>query len=83
VLERLPKIVEEVVAAQKKVRFDRCHVSCLVDSATRLEAVYFVLDADYNLYMDTQQAVYLEVLRRFAAENVRLATKVYTVGASL
>jgi small-conductance mechanosensitive channel len=80
VLARLPKMVEEVVAAQKKVRFDRCHVSCLVDSATRLEVVYFVLDADYNLYMDTQQAIYLDVLRRFAAENVRLATKVYSIG---
>jgi hypothetical protein len=73
-------MVEEVVAAQKKVRFDRCHVSSLVDSATRLEVVYFVLDADYNLYMDTQQAIYLEVLRRFAADNVHLATKVYAIG---
>jgi small-conductance mechanosensitive channel len=83
VLARLPKIVEEIVTSQKKVRFDRCHVSSFGESAIRLETVYFVLDPDYKLYMDTQQAIYLEVMRRFAAEEVRFGPPirtVYTIG---
>lgn len=78
-LARLPNIVEEVIRAQSPVRFDRCHVASLTESAIRLEAVYFVLSPAYAVYMDVQQAVYLEVLRRFAAENVKFALPTRTV----
>jgi small-conductance mechanosensitive channel len=80
VLEGLPKTVEQIVTAQKKVRFDRSNIAALSDSALRLESVYFVLDPDYKVYMDTQQAVYLEVLRQFAAKHVRFAPRVAPVG---
>lgn len=73
VLARLPKIVEQIVTAQSPVRFDRSHIATFGESGIRIETVYFVLSADYKLYMNTQQTVYLEVLRQFAAENVRFA----------
>ena len=78
-LRRLPKIVEEIVKAQKTVRFERSHLSSFGESAIRIETVYYVLSPDYALMMDTQQAVYLEVLRRFAAEDVRFAFPSRTV----
>jgi hypothetical protein len=31
--------------------------------------VYYVLDPDYKKFMDIQQAINVEILRRFAAEN--------------
>ncbi|MGH9889178.1 MAG: mechanosensitive ion channel family protein [bacterium] len=79
VLARLPKIVEQVVSAQKPVRFDRCHVASFGESAIRLETVYYVLDPDYKVMMDVQQAINLEILRRFAAENVKFAFPSRTV----
>ena len=79
VLARLPKIVEEIVTAQKKVRFDRSNVSSFGESAIKIETVYFVLDPDYKVLMNTQQAIYLEVLGRFAAEDVRFAPPIRTV----
>ena len=79
ILERLPGIVEEIITAQTPVKFDRCHVASFGESAIRLEAVYFVLDPDYRKYMDIQQAINLEILRRFAAERVSFAFPSRTV----
>jgi len=79
VLERLPAVVREIVAAQSPVKFDRCHVASFGESAIRLETVYYVLDPDYTRYMDIQQAVNLEILRRFAAQQVSFAFPSRTV----
>jgi small-conductance mechanosensitive channel len=79
VLARLPGILEEIVKSRSPVRFDRSHVASFGESARRIETVYFVLDPDYKLYMDTQQAVNLEILRRFAAEGVKFAFPSRTV----
>lgn len=73
VLERLPGIVGEIVTSRSPVRFDRSHVASFGDSSIRIETVYYVLDPDYTKYMDIQQAINLDVLRRFAAEKVQFA----------
>ncbi|MGE5098667.1 MAG: hypothetical protein ACM3SX_01665 [Deltaproteobacteria bacterium] len=78
-LARLPAIIETIVSAQNPVRFDRSHVSGFSESAIRIETVYYVLDPDYKKYMDVQQAINLEVLRRFAAEQVKFAFPSRTV----
>ncbi|HEY9226871.1 MAG TPA: mechanosensitive ion channel family protein, partial [Gemmatimonadaceae bacterium] len=79
VLARLPKIIEQIITAQKKVRFERSHLATFTESAIRIESVYFILDPDYKLFMDTQQAINLEILRRFEAEDVRFAFPSRTV----
>jgi small-conductance mechanosensitive channel len=43
------------------------------ESSLDFEVVYYVLDADYNVYMDIQQAVNLEIMERFEKENVEFA----------
>ena len=78
-LQRLPSIVEEIITAQSPVKFDRCHVAGFGDASVRIEAVYYVLDPDYKRYMDIQQAINLEVLRRFATERVQFALPTRTV----
>ncbi len=76
---RIPQIVREVVEAQSNVRFDRCHFLTFTDSSLRVETVYFILDADYNVYADTQHAINLEIMRRFAAEGIEFAFPSRTV----
>lgn len=78
-LARIPRMLEEIVTTQAPVRFDRSHVASFTESAVRIETVYFVLDPDYKLYMDIQQAINLEILRRFNAENLRFALPSRTV----
>ncbi len=78
-LQRLPAIIEQIVTTQTPVKFDRSHVASFGDSSIRIDTVYHVLDADHKRYMDIQQAINLEVLRRFASEKVQFALPTQTV----
>lgn len=73
VIEQIPAMMKEIVEAQKSVRFERSHFAGFEESALRIETVYFVLDPDYTRFMDVQQAVNLEVLRRFTAQGIKFA----------
>lgn len=71
--------LREAVEAQRRTRFDRAHFKEYGDSALVFEVVYHVLDRDYNLYMDVQQAINLAVFERFAREGVEFAYPTRTV----
>jgi len=60
---RLPGLLKHIVEQRDKVRFDRAHLKTLDHNGLGYEIVYFVLSADYALYMDTQQAVLLDTMR--------------------
>jgi small-conductance mechanosensitive channel len=79
VVERVPGMVREIVESQPSVRFDRSHFSTFTDSALRIETVYYVLAPDYALYMNTQQAINLAILRRFRDEKIGFAFPTRTV----
>jgi small-conductance mechanosensitive channel len=76
---RIPGMIRELVSAQQPVRFERSHFVQYTDSALRIETVYYVLDADYSRYLDIQQTINLELLRRFKAEMIELAYPTRTV----
>ena len=77
--ERIPTIIREVVSAQRLVRLDRTHLARLAESSIEFETVYYIATPEYNLYMDTQQTIVLELLRRFAAEGIEFAFPTRTV----
>lgn len=72
-LERIPRIIREVVEAQANCRFDRAHFAAFGDFALSFETVYYVTDPDYAVYMDVQQAINLGLFRRFQAEGIAFA----------
>jgi small-conductance mechanosensitive channel len=72
-LNQIPDLVKEVITAVEKVRFDRAHFQSFGDSALQFEVVYYVLSPDFNLYMDIQQQINLEILRRFQALEIEMA----------
>jgi small-conductance mechanosensitive channel len=78
-LGRIPGMLQSMVTMQHPVRFDRSHVASFTESAVRIETVYYVLDPDYKVYMDVQQAINLEILRRFNAEQLKFALPSRTV----
>lgn len=78
-LAEIPRILQEAVSGQPGVRFDRAHFRSYDDSAMTFEIVYFVLDPDYNRYMDTQQRVNLEIFSRFEREGIEFAYPTRTV----
>lgn len=70
---KLPALLREIVEAQKPVRFDRAHFKALGEFRLEFEVAYYVLSADYNLYMDIQQAINLEIMARCADLGVAFA----------
>lgn len=72
-LERIPVTVREIVEAQALARFDRAHFARLGESAFEFEVVYYVKDADYNRYMDVQQAINLRLVAAMQEAGVGFA----------
>lgn len=78
-VEGIPDLVKEAVLAQTPTRFDRAHLLSFGDSGLVYEVVYFVLDPDYNLYMDIQQAINYALRKGFQARGVAFAHPVRRV----
>jgi len=78
-VEKIPHLVRAIVEARQKVRFDRAHFKGFGDSSLDFEVVYWMLDPDYNLYMDVQQTINLEMLRVFEREGVGFAYPTQTL----
>lgn len=73
-VERIPQLVREIVSRDRSdTRFDRAHFKSYGDSALLFEVVYYVLDPDYNKYMDIQQEINLALLRAFRERGIAFA----------
>jgi small-conductance mechanosensitive channel len=71
-LQQIPGILREIVSAQPEIEFDRAHFTTFGNHTLNFEVVYFVPTPDYTFFMDTQQAINLEIYRRFAEEGIEL-----------
>ncbi|MFH1278992.1 MAG: mechanosensitive ion channel family protein [Candidatus Eisenbacteria bacterium] len=78
-MARATAIVRDAIESRDGVRFDRCHWKEYGPSSLDIEAVYYVLDRDYNLFMDVQQAINFEIYRRFEAEGIEFAYPTQTL----
>ncbi|WP_269236015.1 mechanosensitive ion channel family protein [Flavobacterium flavigenum] len=78
-LSEIPKIVKTVIISKPQLQFDRGHFSGYGDFSLNFEFVYYVLDADYNIYMDNQQEVYLEIFSAFEKEGIDFAYPTQTL----
>jgi small-conductance mechanosensitive channel len=72
-VREVPGLIEAAIRAQEKTRFDRAHFAGFGDWALKFEAVYFVLDAEYNTYMNIQQAINLQLMDVFAKRGIEFA----------
>ncbi len=72
-LERIPAILEAAVRAQEKTRFERSHFVVYGDFALQFETVYFVLDADYLVHANIQQAINFRILEEFERAGIEFA----------
>ena len=79
VIRRILDMIRSIITANDATRFDRAHFARFTDSALQFEAVYFVTDGDYGVYMDVQQRINLALLERFAAERIEFAFPTQTV----
>jgi small-conductance mechanosensitive channel len=86
-LARVPKIIREVIETIPNARFVRAAMTTISDSTIDFTTVYYLTDPAYQVYVDSQQAVMLELIRRLSDEgillNVRLEATAKEKGAGL
>ena len=78
-LEQIPAMIRAAVERQENARFDRSHFHAYGDFSLNFETVYYVLVPDYNVYMDIQQAINLEIHRAFEAAGIEFAYPTQTL----
>lgn len=78
-VKKVPDVVKAIVETQEKARFDRAHFKSFGDSSLDFEVVYFMTEPDYELYMDTQEAINFEMIQKFEAMDVEFAYPTQTL----
>jgi small-conductance mechanosensitive channel len=75
-LELVPGVVRSIIESCDLIRFDRGHFASFGAYSLKFEFVYYVLTADFNQYMDRQQAINLGIVKSFEEHGIRLALPV-------
>ncbi len=78
-LQKVPGIFKAAIEAQKLTRFDRAHFFEYGNFSLNFEIVYYLASPDYNVYMDTHQAINLQVHEQFEQEGIEFAYPTQTV----
>ena len=76
---KIPALIREIIDKQEGATPDRVHFRKFGDSALEFEAVFFFDGGEFAAALDIQQAVNLEILRRFEKEGIAMAFPTQTV----
>jgi small-conductance mechanosensitive channel len=78
-VQAIPQIIQEIVEGIEEATFDRAHFKRYADFALEFEFVYYVTPPAYALFMDVQQKVNLEIMKRFAEAGIEFAYPTQTI----
>lgn len=78
-LKNIPLMIKNIIDDLDLVRYDRAHFLSFGDSSLNFEVVYYVNSPEYNLYMDKQQAINLEIMETFEREQIEFAFPTQTI----
>ncbi|PIR54855.1 mechanosensitive ion channel protein MscS [Candidatus Peregrinibacteria bacterium CG10_big_fil_rev_8_21_14_0_10_36_19] len=78
-LQKVNKIVEDVVKGVEGVEFARSHFKNFGDFSLNFEVVYYVLSNDYNVYMDKQQEINFAIKDALEKEKIEFAFPTQTL----
>lgn len=78
-LKKIPDMIREIIENTPDTRFDRAHFFNYGDFSLNFEIVFFVLDADYNRYMDIRQTINFNIKSAFEKEGIEFAYPTQTL----
>ncbi|MFO7524588.1 MAG: mechanosensitive ion channel family protein [Ignavibacteriaceae bacterium] len=81
-LKKIPSMVKNIIDEQDGADFDRGHFAAYGDFSLNFEFVYYVTGADYNKYMDIQQAINLAIYEAFEQDDIEFAYPTQTLFVS-
>src|SRR5262249_8662037 len=78
-LKEIPQLIADIVKSQQDILIDRSHLADYGPTSINFEIVYYMLSADYNKYMDTQQEILYRIHETFEKKGIEFATPVQTL----
>jgi len=78
-LKMIPDIITKIINENEICNLDRVHFNKFGDYNLIFEVVYYIMDPDYNLYMDIQQKINFEIKESFEKEGIEFAYPTRTI----
>jgi len=78
-LKEIPKAIENIIKNVERTTFDRAHFFSYGDFNLIYEVVYYVMDKDYNIYMDIQQEINFAIKEEFEKREIDFAFPTQTI----
>jgi small-conductance mechanosensitive channel len=78
-LSQIPEMIHKIIESKAQVRFDRAHFKEYGDYSLKFEVVYWIQNPDYNIYMDIQQAINLDIFKQFHEAGIEFAYPTQTL----
>jgi small-conductance mechanosensitive channel len=72
-IQHITEQLRGIISQEPQTRFDRAHFKSFDDSALTFEVVYFIANPDFNLYMDIQQRININIMHLFSESNIAFA----------
>jgi small-conductance mechanosensitive channel len=73
--EQIPDVIKAIIETQPDAHFGRAHLKSVLPDKLVFDIVYHMLRPDYTLYMDTQQAINLGMLKELRKRGVAFSAK--------
>lgn len=78
-LSQIPEMIRKIIESNAQVRFDRAHFKEYGDYSLIFEVVYWIQNPDYNVYMDIQQSINLDIFKQFKEAGIDFAYPTQTL----
>jgi len=78
-LEKIPKIVQEIIEKIELCEFARSNFKEFGDSSLNFKTIYFINSNEWDYFAEVQQTVGFEVLKAFEKEKIDMAFPTRTV----
>ena len=72
-LESIPALLKEVITSKTDVAFDHANFIGFGSYSLNFEIIYYILSADFLLFLDRQQEVNYEIYRLFQSKKITFA----------
>lgn len=80
-LKEIPKLLREIIEQAPDTKFGRAHFASYGEFSLNFEVVYFVLNNDYDHYMDLHQEINLRIKEEFDKRKISFAFPTVTLDA--
>ena len=78
-LKEIPEVIKNIIENIDDTVFDRAHFSSYGDFSLDFETVYYVMNRDYNKYMNIQQEINFAINEEFEKRRIEFAYPTQTL----